>query len=134
MSAMVEALLNEIRGDPQAISELRQILGLDDTLTEPAQPDLTLLTCSQAAQRAGCHVQTIRTAIRNRRLHARYVGRSPRIAIADLDAWMSPALTRDRPRRRTIGRPNRHLMFDAITALNAQNTIVPRHARGRAPR
>ena len=46
------------------------------------------LTLSQAAELVQCNSETLRRAIRDRRLSAGKVGRHWRIRRADLDAWM----------------------------------------------
>lgn len=56
-----------------------------------------LLSCAQAANHAGVHVETIRRAIRAGTLTAAgVVGRSPRIALSDLDTWLAAPLSRRR--------------------------------------
>jgi excisionase family DNA binding protein len=87
-----------------------------------------LLTCSEAARRTGTHVETIRRAVRSGALPAGKVGRSPRIAPADLDAWLSagnerPAQRAPRPRRPRTGR---RPLADAMAALTSEKTKRPR--------
>jgi excisionase family DNA binding protein len=84
-----------------------------------ASAPAALLTCAQAAQRAGAHIETIRRAVRSGALPAGRVGRSARIEPADLDAWLAPAADRPRRPRTHSRRPKagRNPMADAIAAL-----------------
>jgi len=103
--------------DPDDLAELAKLLS--PLLPEPERWEVSaavMLTCSQAAQRAGTHPETIRRAIRSGALSAGRVGRSLRIAPSHLDAWLSgdrrrtsvrqPADRRPRADRpRAAGRP-----------------------------
>ncbi|MGI8712388.1 MAG: helix-turn-helix domain-containing protein [Solirubrobacteraceae bacterium] len=75
--------------DPDDLAELAKLLS---PLLEPERREVSpavMLTCSQAAQRAGTHVETIRRAVRSGALPAGRVGRSLRIAPSHIDAWLS---------------------------------------------
>jgi excisionase family DNA binding protein len=85
LSPPTQALLDELDADPDARAQFRRLLAPE----KPEPDDAPLLTSSQAALLAGVHVETIRRAVRERKLRASYVGRSLRIAPADLQAWLS---------------------------------------------
>jgi excisionase family DNA binding protein len=80
-----------------------------------------LLTVAQAAERAGCHAETIRRAARSGALPASRVGRAVRIDPADLAEWLSePHGARQTPvRRPRAARPRgrRNPMRDALARL-----------------
>jgi excisionase family DNA binding protein len=88
----------------------------------------SMLTCSQAAQRAVVHAETIRRAVRSGALPASKVGRSLRIAPTDFDAWLSrpdapttqpPGRRPQTGRRRTArGRP----LANALANMNDRPT------------
>jgi excisionase family DNA binding protein len=89
----------------------------------PGDGTARLLTCSQAAQHAGTHIETIRRAVRSGALPAGRVGRSPRIDPADLDAWLRggmrtgstrPTVTATRARRPSA---RRRPLGDALAAM-----------------
>jgi excisionase family DNA binding protein len=72
-------------------AELRALLADDEPTgaASTASSSAPLMTCAQAAAQIGAHTETIRRAVRNGELEAAgHVGRSPRIAPADLDAWL----------------------------------------------
>ncbi len=112
MSALAAALLAEL--DEAALAELGRRLAPYLPSPEPPFPD-GLLTTAEAARHASVHPETIRRAIRSGHLPiAGRVGRTPRLAIADLDAWLSADRTQApkphrAPRSRTTtirrGRP-----------------------------
>ena len=89
MTGLGQALLDSLDEDDLAELAYRLAPFLPLRLERPKTlPEETMLTCGQAAQRAGTHVETIRRAVRSGALHAGRAGRSPRIAPADLDRWM----------------------------------------------
>jgi excisionase family DNA binding protein len=100
MSDIARALVAEL--DDDALDRLAEmlaprILARLDALQFPAHgfpasaaPE-ALLTCGQAAERAGVHVETIRRAARSGALPAARAGRVVRISPADLSAWLEDA-------------------------------------------
>lgn len=119
MTDLWRGLLNA--ADPDDLAELAKLLS--PLLLEPEREEVSaaggevMLSCSQAAQRAGTHVETIRRAVRSGALPAGRVGRSLRIAPSHLDAWLSvdgrcasarrpparrPRASRPRPARRPL--------------------------------
>ncbi len=97
MSALLLALLAELdEANSDTLDALRQRLAPRRHEEVPPADYLTdrLLTCSEAAEHAHVHVETIRRAVRSGTLPARRVGQSPRITAGDLDAWLGA------PRRR----------------------------------
>jgi excisionase family DNA binding protein len=97
-SQLVDAVLADL--DADALDRLAELLAprLQARLAAPT-PDV-LLTCAQAAARAGVHVESIRRAVRSGVLQAGSVGRSPRISTADLDGWVATPRRRGSSRRR----------------------------------
>jgi excisionase family DNA binding protein len=101
VTTLAKALLEEL--DDEALDALAmklapRLVGLISAAEKQSWPD-GLLTCGQAAQRVNVHVETVRRAVRSGALAAGRVGRSPRIAVTDLDAWLAT-----RPRRGTGAR------------------------------
>lgn len=82
-----------------------------------------MLTCAQAAQRAGAHVETIRCAVRSGALRAGRVGRSPRIASADLDAWVRGSGRHGQTPRSRAPRPTgkRRPLADALRSMERRD-------------
>lgn len=114
MTALGRALLDSLDADDLDALAERIAPHLAPRLV-PAEPfeEEVMLTCMQAAQRPGTHVETIRRAVRSGALRSGRVGRSARIVPADLDAWLGssqrPSHTRRSPaprstrKRRTLG-------------------------------
>jgi excisionase family DNA binding protein len=95
--------------------------------TNPVEMAEAMLTCSQAAQRTGTHVETIRRAVRSGALRAGKAGRSPRIAPADLDSWLrgngrSARQTRRSPAPRPTGK--RRPLADALRSVERDGAGV----------
>ena len=89
MTELGHALLDSLDEDDLAELAYRLAPFLPLRLGRPETlPEEAMLTCGQAAQRAGTHVETIRRAVRSGALHAGRAGRSPRIAPGDLNSWM----------------------------------------------
>jgi excisionase family DNA binding protein len=113
-SDLGHALLGAVREmDAEDLDELRRLLGVTEA---PAPREPGALTCSQAAARARCCVETIRRAVRSGALPAGNVGRSPRIAEADLDGWLAESSS-TRPARAACHvrtRARRRPMADAL--------------------
>jgi excisionase family DNA binding protein len=115
--ALARQLAQDLPGalDDQALAilaaRLRPYLGRE---LDGQRPDDRLLTAAEAAARARVHVETIRRAIRAGDLcTAGRVGRSPRISIVALDAWLrdTDTVTQTgtpirRRRRRSSAAPN----------------------------
>ena len=125
MSALLLALLAELdAANPDILDAVRQRLALRCHEEVPTADHMTdrLLTCSEAAEHAHVHVETIRRAVRSGALPARRVGQSPRITAGDLDGWLGA------PRRRqdsaawsrspTSGK-RRHTLAEAVANLDA---------------
>ena len=92
MTDLVRALVNDLGQDPEALDRLAELLAPRMTTHAPtpaAEASERLLTWSEAAQRTGTHVETIRRAVRSGALPAGRAGRSPRIAPADLETWLA---------------------------------------------
>ncbi len=103
--------------------ELRALLAHGElsgaTSTATSTP---LMTCAEAAAQVGVHVETIRRAVRNGNLEAvGYVGRSPRIAPADLDAWLHGS-ERHKPASQPRARPPRSSRRPLADALRGAST------------
>jgi excisionase family DNA binding protein len=104
MSGLATALVAYL--DDHDLDELARLLAprlraLDERQGGPRADD-RLLTVAGAARYVNTHPETVRRAIRAGALRAvGQVGRSPRLAQDDLDAW----LARDRRGRRTSRRP-----------------------------
>lgn len=86
--------------------------------------DERLLSCSEAAEHAGVHVETIRRAVRSGALPAASAGRAVRIAPADLAAWLGRDRRRivagSRSRPRTVARAaSRRPLADALAHSDA---------------
>jgi excisionase family DNA binding protein len=94
--------------DPSDFAALAERLAPFLPGAEPCAAE-SMLTCSQAAQRAVVHAETIRRAVRSGALPASKVGRSLRIAPTDFDAWLSGARDASLPqplsRRQRAGGP-----------------------------
>ena len=126
---MVSALLDEL--DEQALDRLAELLGPRlEALTKmrTTTPAGVLLSCSQAATRAGVHVETIRRAVRSGALKVRgRVGKQPRIAPADLDKWLATGMRGEsmapRPRRRPPSQRSQPLR-DTFKSLQANGRGV----------
>lgn len=91
MSALLLALLAELdAANPETLDALRQRLALrlDEEIPPVDYLSDRLLTCSEAAEHARVHVETIRRAVRGGALPARRVGQFPRITAGDLDVWL----------------------------------------------
>ena len=90
MTALARSLLGSLDADDLAelAERLAPFLAPRLATATPVETQEAMLTCSQAARRAGAHVETIRRAVRSGALRAGRVGRSPRIAPTDLDAWL----------------------------------------------
>lgn len=108
MNALVRTLLAEL--DDEALAELARLIGPHLPAVVPPE-ESGLLTTAQAARRASVHPETIRRAIRNGALPvAGRVGRTVRLAGADIDAWVSTdghvprAARRTSTRRRTTAK------------------------------
>jgi excisionase family DNA binding protein len=93
---------------------------LSQRVADSSAPE-RLLSCAEAAERAGVHVETIRRAVRSGALRAVCAGRALRIAAADLDAWLTrnneppvrPSLRLRAQRPGGLRRP----LADALAAL-----------------
>jgi excisionase family DNA binding protein len=92
MSAASEMLLEAVRAmTEEERAELRALLGLHVPVSEPGE----LLTVERAAEHVGCHVETLRRAIRSGRLQAARVGSQWRVGPEALAEWMvAPAPAR----------------------------------------
>lgn len=120
MTDLWRGLLNA--ADLDDLAELAKLLS--PLLPEPDRREVSaavMLTCSQAAQRARTHVETIRRAVRSGALPAGRVGRSLRIAPSHLDAWLSGDRRASAPRppggrrpRASRPRPARRPLADAF--------------------
>jgi len=90
MTALARALLDALDDDDlvELAERLAPLLPPRRAPAKPLETQEAMLTCAQAAQQAGTHVETIRRAVRSGALRAGMAGRSPRIAPADLDAWL----------------------------------------------
>jgi len=115
---LASALLDSL--DDAALDRLAELLAprIEARLDSPpaAAPD-TPLSCGEAAELAGVHVETIRRAARSGKLPCVRAGTAVRIDPAGLDAWLTtgrrPAATpRARPRHRRTGTP----LKDALNA------------------
>jgi excisionase family DNA binding protein len=120
MSDLGRALVDSLGSDNLAelAERLMPFMGSPEEDGE-ALPVEVMLTCSQAAQRAGTDVETIRRAIRSGALCAGRAGRSPRIAPADLDAWLagSERGARPVPSRPRRAQRSRSVAADAFASL-----------------
>ena len=120
MTELGHALLDSLDEDDLAELAYRLAPFLPVRLERPTTlPEETMLTCGQAAQRAGTHVETIRRAVRSGALLAGRTGRSPRIAPADLDSWMHTG-ERDtrKPRSRSPrSTTKRRTLADALSSM-----------------
>jgi excisionase family DNA binding protein len=121
-SDLGHALIGAVREmDVEHLEELRRLLSVEEP---PAPREGALLTCAQAAARAGCCAETIRRAVRSGALPAGSVGRCPRIAAADLDRWVDrskptrPAAADCNVRSRTRRQP----MTDALKRAHEGRT------------
>jgi excisionase family DNA binding protein len=97
MSALLLALLVELdAANPETLDALRQRLALRHHEAVAPADYLTdrLLTCSEAAERAHVHAETLRRAIRRGDLLASRAGRSLRIASSDLEEWLGTSHTK----------------------------------------
>jgi len=126
VSPTVAALLAELREDPDALAELRELLAVE--------PEPTLLTAADAAQRAGVHVETIRRAIRDEQLVASHARGALRIAPGDLAAWLaSPRARRATGAHRAARRAStRRPLADALAggrSSSARSTRTNRSPR-----
>ena len=118
LGGMVLSLAHQLDDDERA--ELGRMLRTD------GKPDTgpnvePLLSCTQAARRAQCHVETIRRAVARGALSASRAGRSLRIAPSDLDDWLRMSARApnrpptQRPARRRAGSSSP--MHDALALL-----------------
>jgi excisionase family DNA binding protein len=108
VSDLARALLAELDGEALDLFADRLAPRLQQRIGTPTGTEI-LLTCRQAADRAGLHVETIRRAVRSGALRAGRAGRSLRIWPADLEAWLDRGEPSDRtprrsPRQRKAGR------------------------------
>jgi len=119
MSGQLAAALLAELGDAE-LDRLAELLAprIEARLDSPpaAAPD-TLLSCGEAAELAGVHVETIRRAARSGKLPCVRAGTAVRINPGDLDAWLTTgrrpvATSRARPRQRRTGNP----LKDALNA------------------
>lgn len=133
---LARALLDDLDADGEALDRLAELLAphmAAHTATPQAAPSERLLTCAEAAQRTGVHIETIRRAVRSGALRAGRAGRSPRIAPADLDAWLAGA---DRAAGRTPQprarrpRTTRKPLATALEALERRDRAQPDTRRG----
>jgi len=121
--------------DLDDLAELARLLS--PLLPEPERQEVSaagaeaMLTCSQAAQRAGAHAETIRRAVRSGALSAGRVGRSLRIAPSHLDAWLSgdrrrTSARQPADRRPRDGRPSaaRRPLADAFASMEEDASSV----------
>ncbi len=121
--------------DLDDLAELAKLLS--PLLLEPEREEVSaaggevMLTCSQAAQRTGTHVETIRRAVRSGALPAGRVGRSLRIAPSHLDAWLSGDRRRVSPPqpidcgpRAGRSRAARRPLADAFASMEEDASIV----------
>ncbi len=125
MTALARALLDSL--DDDGLAELAERLApfLAPRLAPatPVETQEAMLTCSQAAQRAGAHVETVRRAVRSGALRAGRVGRSPRIAPADLDAWVRASGRDEQTSRSRAPRATgkRRPLADALTSMERRD-------------
>lgn len=85
-TAVTSMLLEAVREmSAEERAELRALLGLHVPVSEPVE----VLTVERAAERVGCHVETIRRAIRSGRLQAARVGSQWRVSPEALAEWMA---------------------------------------------
>ncbi|MBV8940549.1 MAG: helix-turn-helix domain-containing protein [Solirubrobacterales bacterium] len=130
MSTLLQALLVELNGaDPDMLAALRERLALrpekEVTLADnSAEP---LLTCSEAAERARVHIETIRRAVRRGELPASRAGRCLRIAVRDLEAWLKAPKAQQQSaslvRRRAPSSRARRPLATALAALDMPWTV-----------
>lgn len=126
MTDLARALLDDL--DPGTLDRLAEALwpGLAARLdARPVEAPERLLSCAEAAQRAGVCDETIRRAVRRGKLPAGRAGRSLRIDPADLAAWLTvgerppkPPVPRSRARHPRAGRP----LGDALASLDTQRS------------
>jgi excisionase family DNA binding protein len=123
MNPLVETLLAEL--DDVALDELARRLAprLLELLPTGAATD-RLLSATDAASYAGVHPETLRRAIRAGELAvAGRVGRSPRLAHADVDAWLNGGRIRaTRPRAARRSRRSDRGVRSMADAFAAQST------------
>jgi excisionase family DNA binding protein len=125
MTALARALLDSLDEDTlDALAErLAPLLAPRLAPATPVETQDAMLTCAQAAQRAGTHVETIRRAVRSGALRAGRVGRSPRIAPADLDSWLRGSARDEQTSRsrapRATGR--RRPLADALRSMERRD-------------
>ncbi len=127
MTPLGRALLDALDEDDLDTLAERLIPRLAPRLASAKPVDVAdaMLTCAEAAQRAGTHVETVRRAVRSGALRAGRAGRSPRIAPADLDAWLRGS-GRDQPAPRSrTPRPTgeRHPLADALRSMERRDRI-----------
>jgi excisionase family DNA binding protein len=119
MTGLARALLDSLDEDALDLlaERLAPLLARRLTPCKPIDVAEAMLTCSQAAQQAGTHVETIRRAVRS--LNAGRAGRSPRIAPADLDRWMHRAKRDPQEPRSRAPRPTtkRRTLADALSSI-----------------
>ncbi|HEY3946160.1 MAG TPA: helix-turn-helix domain-containing protein [Solirubrobacteraceae bacterium] len=124
MSALLHALLAELEAADQITLEaLRMHLAIPspEGVGPGENPAERLLTCSEAAERARVHPETIRRAARQGKLPALRAGRELRIWTGDLERWLGhqePQLERlrqDLERRRATRGP----MRDALARFDS---------------
>lgn len=96
---LADLLADELEQRPELLHRLAALLAQHTPTPAPER----LLTPTEAADRAGVHVETVRRAVRAERLPtAGHVGRSPRLTWPDVAAWLAAG------RATTTNRPTRH--------------------------
>jgi excisionase family DNA binding protein len=103
--SVVATVLEELRGDPAALAELRALLGAGPSAYTP----------KTLAAELGITPRAVRAAIERGDLEARRSGRGYVIAAEAVAAWATPPM---RKRRRAARRESRPLR-DAIGKLGA---------------
>jgi excisionase family DNA binding protein len=105
MADLARALLDELRGDPRALAELRDLLAAG-----PA-----VYSCATLAAELGCTPRAVRAAIERGDLAAVRSGRGWVIASEAVAAWATPVADRARCGRRS---PISRTMRDALARLD----------------
>lgn len=102
MSERLDALIAELRDDPAAMAELRELLGVGRSVYTP----------QTLAAELGVTPRAIRAAIDRGDLEARRSGRGYVIGADAVAAWARPATSARRSARRSSRRPLRGAMAD----------------------
>jgi excisionase family DNA binding protein len=127
---LLELIVAELEtADAATIERARRALGV--TTDAPPPSPAALLTCAEAAEHASVHIESIRRAVRSGALPAGRVGRSPRIAPADLAAWLGGDESRPQPPRPRARRPraDRRPLAGALASMEQRDRTGVRSAQ-----